>query len=131
MLATDSLRSVTPRILVVDDIEDNREILKTLLEDEGYQVETAEEGYSAIAKIERQPPDLILLDMMMPGLDGDGVAQWLAKNYPFIPVLVVTGHAEFPDFCLKYRLIADCIRKPVSFVELLDKIRVFCVYGGM
>jgi CheY-like chemotaxis protein len=110
---------------VVDDIADNRDLLQTLLESEGYAVETAPEGYTAIAKIERQPPDLILLDLMMPDLDGSGVADWLTQNYPSIPILVVTGSSEFPDFCSQSKLVADCIRKPIAFEELLEKVRVF------
>jgi len=128
MSAIDSFNSShfpAPYILVVDDIEDNRALLQVLLEGEGYVVETASEGYGAIAKIERHPPDLIVLDLMMPGLDGYGVAEWLAQNYPFIPVLVVTGCSEFPDFCRQYQLVADCIRKPITFEELLEKTRAF------
>ncbi|MBD1909419.1 response regulator [Leptolyngbya sp. FACHB-16] len=115
----------TPKVLVVDDIADNRDLLKLLLESEGYLVETAAEGYTAIAKIEQQLPDLVILDLMMPDLDGYGVAQWVSQNQPFVPLLIVTGASEFPNFGNKTGLIADCIRKPIVFEELLEKVQAF------
>ena len=123
-MMSDSPKAHTAKVLV-DDIEDNRELLKVLLETEGYAVETAEEGYTAIAKIEKQLPDLVILDLMMPDLDGYGVAQWVSQNQPFIPLLIVTGASEFPDFGSKIGVIADCIRKPIVFEELLDKVKAF------
>lgn len=125
MITSDSPQAYTPKVLVVDDIEDNRELLKLLLESEGYTVETAEEGYSAIAKIEQFLPELVILDLMMPDLDGYGVAHWVSQNQPFIPLLIVTGASEFPSFGNKTGLIADCIRKPIVFEELLEKVQAF------
>jgi len=125
MSTANSLQTATSRILVVDDIADNRDLLQLLLESEGYEVETAPEGYTAIAKIERNPPDLVLLDLMMPDLDGYDVAEWIAKNHPFIPILVVTGCTELPQFCSQSKLIADCIHKPIAFDELLEKTQAF------
>ena len=58
------------RILVVDDTPDNCLLIQAILQDEGYDVELSESGKDALAKIERLPPDLILLDVMMPGMDG-------------------------------------------------------------
>jgi len=125
MFASNSTYSLPPRILVVDDIADNRDFLQLLLESEGYEVETAAEGYSAIAKIDRNPPDLVLLDLMMPDLDGQSVAQWLTQNYASIPILVVTGYPDLPDICRESKSIADCIRKPIAFDELLEKVKTF------
>lgn len=125
MFGSNSSNPGMPRILVVDDFADNRDLLQVLLESEGYSVETAAEGYSAIAKIERQLPDLVLLDLMMPDLDGYGVVEWIAQNHPFIPILVVTGCNEFPEFCTHSKLIADCIRKPIAIEELLEKTKSF------
>ena len=65
----------TNRILVVDDVADNSFLLQMLLEDEGYQVEVADSGAAALAKIESAPPKLVLLDVMMPGMNGYEVAQ--------------------------------------------------------
>lgn len=74
------LVSVAPakRILVVDDAVDNLFLLQTVLEVEGYQVEIADSGKAALAKIELEPPDLLLLDMMMPGMNG---SRTLAKVF--------------------------------------------------
>ncbi len=60
----------TDQILVVDDSPDNVFLIQTILEEEGYEIATAENGVSALAHIELSPPDLILLDVMMPGMDG-------------------------------------------------------------
>jgi CheY-like chemotaxis protein len=62
--------STPERILVVDDVEDNREIVRARLENQGYAVETANDGEMALAVVAASPPDLILLDVMMPRLDG-------------------------------------------------------------
>lgn len=81
------------RILVVDDFALNVSLLQTALEAEGYEVDTATNGNSALAKIEASPPDLVLLDVMMPGMDGYEITQCIRQNenLPFIPILLVTG----------------------------------------
>lgn len=114
-----------PRILVVDDIADNRDLLQLLLEGEGYQVDTAAGGYCAIAKMEQQPPDLVLLDVMMPDLDGYSVAHWMAEQHLSVPVLFVTGCADIAVRSHETALTTDWIRKPIAFEELLDKTRAF------
>ena len=79
------------RILVVDDITDNYLLLQTLLETEGYQVEVADSGQAALAKVESNPPDLMLLDVMMADMNGYEVTQHIRQNprLPFIPILGV------------------------------------------
>ena len=86
--------SVVDRILVVDDVADNSFLLQTFLELEGYQVEVADSGYLALEKIETAPPDLVLLDVMMPGMNGYEVVKHIRENQqlPFIPILLVTGY---------------------------------------
>ncbi len=118
------LVSVAPakRILVVDDAVDNLFLLQTVLEVEGYQVEIADSGKAALAKIELEPPDLLLLDMMMPGMNGIEVVQHIRQNMnlPFIPVILVTG-CDRP--CESEKLdIEDFIAKPVDFDKLLWRV---------
>lgn len=113
------------RILVVDDIADNTFLLQTILESEGYQVEIASSGMAALELIEAAPPDLVLLDVMMPEMNGFEVTQRIRQNaaLPFIPILLITGYTE-PSAADGFDVGADgFIRKPIDFDELLGRIR--------
>src|SRR5438552_14857183 len=85
-----------PLILVVDDVPDNVEILQLRLESQGYEVITAGDGEAALAIIRDRLPDLVLLDIQMPKLDGiETVKQRKADNsLPFIPVVMVTARPD-------------------------------------
>jgi CheY-like chemotaxis protein len=80
--------SQVDRILVVDDLPDNYVLLQTFLESEAYEVAVAESGRAALDKIAANPPDLVLLDVIMPGMNGFEVAQRIRQNpaLPFIPI---------------------------------------------
>src|SRR5688572_4751086 len=80
----------TGRILVVDDHEDNIELLRARLEAWGYQVDAAHDGADALRQVHHSPPDLILLDVMMPTVDGNEVARRIKKDpaLPFIPIIM-------------------------------------------
>ncbi len=84
------------RILVVDDEPDVRDFLSTCLEDAGFQVDTAFDGFNALEKIEKQPPDLMTLDMIMPRISGIKLMRKLRKDKEWkkIPVIIVTAHAK-------------------------------------
>ncbi len=84
------------RILVVDDEPDVRDFLSTCLEDAGFQVETAIDGFDALEKIEKNQPDLITLDLVMPRISGIKLMRKLHKNNAWkkIPVIIVTAHAK-------------------------------------
>lgn len=113
------------RILVVDDIADNSFLLQTILESEGYQVEVANSGPDALNLIAAAPPDLVLLDVMMPEMSGFEVTQRIRQNssLPFIPILLITGYTE-PTPAEGFDVGADgFIRKPINFDELLERIR--------
>lgn len=113
------------RILVVDDLPDNYFLLQTVLEIEGYVVEVADSGYAALESIAAHPPDLVLLDVMMPGMNGFEVTRRLRQNpsLPFIPILLVTGYSE-PTPADGFDVGADgFIRKPIDFDNLLHQIR--------
>src|SRR5678815_35563 len=81
-------RDSVARILIVDDHEDNIELLRARLEARGYAIESAMDGEQALRCVEQSPPDLILLDVMMPRIDGFEVVRRLKANrkLPFIPV---------------------------------------------
>jgi two-component system, sensor histidine kinase and response regulator len=113
------------RILVVDDTPDNCLLIQAILQDEGYQVELAESGKEALEKIEKSAPDLVLLDVMMPGMDGYEVTRRIRQNtsLPFIPILLTTAYDQ-PSVAQGLDIGAeDFIRKPVHFDELLARVR--------
>jgi signal transduction histidine kinase len=120
-----SKSSNSDKILVVDDSPDNVFLIKTILEEEGYTVSTAENGASALAQIETSACDLVLLDLMMPGIDGYEVTKRIRQNMalPFIPILLITAH-DSPNVAHGLDLGADdFIRKPVTVDELLARVR--------
>ena len=112
-------------ILVVDDIPDNLLLIQLALEQEGYQVVLAHDGATALKQISKAPPSLILLDVMMPGMDGYEVTRHIRqnKNIPFIPILLVTAREESS---LVQGLDAgadEFVRKPFSIEELQARVR--------
>jgi CheY-like chemotaxis protein len=82
-------RSKPARVLIVDDERDNRELLEIILAREGFAMSTAASGAEALAAVARQLPDLILLDVMMPGMDGYQVAQQLKADPATAGVLII------------------------------------------
>ena len=113
------------KILVVDDSPDNVFLIKTILEEEGYEVSTAENGHKALTRIVESTFDLILLDLMMPGMDGYEVTKHIRGNteLSFIPILLITAH-DSPNVAQGLDLGADdFIRKPVTVDELLARVR--------
>lgn len=83
------------KILVVDDEEYIRELYRDELLEEGYEVELAEDGYEALSKMEACRPDLVTLDVKMPGLDGIEVLRRIREKDESIPVLLLTAFGEF------------------------------------
>lgn len=121
-----SLPPRSDKILVVDDSPDNVFLIKTILEEEGYTVSTAENGIIALEKLEASPCDLVLLDLMMPGIDGYEVTKRIRGEMnlqQYIPILLITAH-DAPNVAHGLDLGADdFIRKPVTVDELLARVR--------
>lgn len=114
------------RVLVVDDHEDNVELLKMRLEAWGFQAEVETDGASALAHIERDPPDLVLLDVMMPNVDGIEVARRVKGNpdLPFVPIIMQTALDSTESKVEGLEAGADdYITKPIDFAELKARIR--------
>src|SRR5919201_3681685 len=114
------------RILVVDDHEDNVEVLRARLESRGYECDAAHDGEEALRKIEVAPPDLILLDVMMPKMDGNEVARRVKANkqLPFIPIIMQTALDRVEDKVEGLGAGADdYITKPINFPELEARVR--------
>jgi DNA-binding response OmpR family regulator len=83
------------KILVVDDEENIRELYRDELAEEGYRIDLAENGLEALSKLESFRPDLVTLDVMMPGMDGIEVLRRIREKNPSIPVLLLTAFGEF------------------------------------
>jgi two-component system, cell cycle response regulator len=114
------------RILVVDDVPDNVDILDARLSSRGYAVQTAANGEQALECVRAQPPHLILLDVMMPGMDGHQVARVIKDDeaLPFIPIILVTALNEAEDVVQGLESGADdYISKPYNFRELEARVR--------
>lgn len=112
-------------VFVVDDSADNCFLLQALLEDESYQVTTLSSGIELLEVIDKQLPDLILLDVMMPEMSGyEATRQIRARtDLPFIPILLVTAH-ESSNVVEGLDIGADdFIRKPFDADELLARVR--------
>ncbi len=113
------MTSKAASILVVDDEEGIRRSLRGILQDEGYRVLLAGEGESALRILEDEPPDLVLLDIWMPGRDGMVVLEEIKKGWPQLPVILISGHGSIELAVRATKLGAhDFIEKPLS----LDKV---------
>jgi signal transduction histidine kinase len=115
----------TDHILVVDDSPDNLFLVQTILEEEGYEISLAEDGRVALDLIDQSPPDLVLLDVMMPEMDGFEVTKRIRENpkLPFMPILLITAFDQ-PSVVKGLDSGADdFIRKPVEVDELLARVR--------
>lgn len=112
-------------ILAVDDNPDNLFLVQLALEQEGHRVVLVSDGPSALAQIERVPPDLILLDVMMPGMSGYEVTRRIRQNnnLPFIPILLITAHEESSVVEGLDMGADEFIRKPVKIDELQARVR--------
>jgi len=117
----------TEYILVVDDMADNCFLLKTILEAEGYNVEVASNGTIALAKAEALPPTLMLLDVMMPDMNGYEVTQRVRQSIKLadLPVVLITAHDQESATLGKAVGANNFIRKPFDFDELLRQVRVY------
>jgi two-component system cell cycle response regulator len=125
------------RILVVDDHEDNIELLRARLEARGYEVDGAKDGQEALDQVERVCPDLILLDVMMPKIDGIEVVRRLkaktaADELPFIPVIMQTALDSTENKVEGLDAGADdYITKPINFAELEARVNSLLRIKGL
>jgi two-component system alkaline phosphatase synthesis response regulator PhoP len=113
-------------VLVVDDNVQNLELLQAYLEDLGCPVRTARDGLEALEQIDREQPDIVLMDIMMPRMSGFQACQKIKANPKTrdIPVIMVTALNEVGDAERAVECGADdFLTKPVSRVELLTRIR--------
>ena len=113
------------RILIVEDKATSRELLRTVLEQQGYSVEEAEDGEQALQRILANPPDLVLMDLQMPARNGYEVVQELRKDPRLVsvPVVAVTASAMQGD---REKVLAagftSYLTKPLSLVQLRQEV---------
>jgi DNA-binding response OmpR family regulator len=104
LLASEPLQIVTPRILICDDNEMGCGLLRRMLTRRGYQVEEAIDGASAIEAVEKCPPDLVLLDLRLPDLDGAEVLRQLRCDHDANELPIIMGSAEHDG-----EVVAGCL----------------------
>ena len=116
-----------PVILVVEDDDDIRELVAFSLEDEGYRVEQAADGLRGLELAGELQPDLIILDLMLPGRDGLSVCRELnrrSSDAPAIPILMLTARGEEMDRIIGFEYGADdYVVKPFNIRELMLRVR--------
>lgn len=114
------------KILVVDDSATDRFFLTELLETSGFEVVGAESGEECLAKVGANPPDLVLCDVVMPGMTGFQVTRTLTKDpkTAHIPVVLCTGKSQATDLVWAMKMGAKaCVTKPVVGADLLSLIK--------
>jgi CheY-like chemotaxis protein len=112
-------------ILICDDVLDNCIFFQTILELEGYTVEVVTSGTEAINRIRSQKPDLLMLDLMMPDINGFEVVDIIQKDKRLqsLPILIITAYKEAIESPLSDVKVNGIIQKPVDADELLEKIQ--------
>ncbi|MBT8349632.1 MAG: sigma-54 dependent transcriptional regulator [Deltaproteobacteria bacterium] len=112
-----------PSVLIVDDEPSILQSLGGLLSDEGFEILTASNGYEALKIIDKESPDLVLLDIWMPGIDGIETLKEIKKDNPYIQVIIITGHGNIETAVKATKLGAfDLIEKPLSIDKVIVSI---------
>ncbi len=128
------------RVLIVDDDPDMRLAIASVLKSRSYQVIEASDGFEALKKLKEEKPDIMLLDLLMPGMDGFAVVKELEKcqnlDYPDIPVLIISSVREEASH-RRYELelgrklaVDDYIEKPIEPFVLLQRVEKLLSKGG-
>jgi two-component system, OmpR family, response regulator len=128
------------KILIVDDDPDMRLAIASVLKSRSYQIIEARDGQEALLMLEKEKPDLMLLDLLMPGMDGFAVVKELkyghTKEYPDIPILIISSIREEASH-RRYELelgrkldVDDYIEKPIEPFVLLQRVEKLLSKGG-
>ena len=112
-----------PSVLIVDDEPSILQSLSGILSDEGFETITAANGYEALQRISTESPDLVLLDIWMPGIDGIETLKEIKKDHPWTQVIIITGHGTIDTAVQATKLGAyDFIEKPLSIEKVIVAI---------
>lgn len=109
-------------ILVVDDDESQRFLCEEALTEEGYSIVVAKDGKEALAKVERQLPDLVILDIVMPEMDGMEAMTRILRKHRKIPVILNTSYSRYREDYITWAADAYVVKSP-DFAELKEKIK--------
>lgn len=121
--ALEGVKSMFPTILIVDDDPPIVQSLGGILSDEGFVILTASNGYEALKVIDEESPDLVLLDIWMPGMDGIETLREIKRSYPFLQVVIISGHGTIETAVKATKLGAyDFIEKPLSIEKVVVTI---------
>jgi len=118
------------RVLVADDDQSIRQLVSTIVRREKFTVDAASDGLEAIECLKKHEYAVVLLDLMMPRLDGFGVIDWLRANPPLIKpiIIVITAYADQRFKEVDSEVVAGVLRKPFDVAELGNLVRA-CVTG--
>ncbi len=118
---------MSKKILVVDDDPTTNQLICSLLKAKGYVVVSAIDGLDALANIQRESPDLVVLDVMMPEVDGYDVCYQLRFNDNFdkVPIVLLTDRCQELDESIGKRVNIEYVSKPVDSKNLFEKIELF------
>lgn len=112
-----------PNILVVDDDKGIQEYLKEILVENGYSVRTASNGINALKSVNKSQPDLIVLDLNLPDMSGEGVCIEIRKKYPHLPIIMLTAKDDIKDKVKGLKTGADdYITKPFIADEFIARV---------
>ncbi len=119
-------------VLVIDDERSILQSMEGVLEDEGYQVFLADSGKAGLNVLDKEIPDLVLLDIAMPGMDGMEVLSKLKAKFPFVPVIIMTGHGSI-DLAVKAIKMGsyDFLEKPPEMDKLLLTVKNAIDFGNL
>lgn len=121
-----------PRVLLVEDETDLLFVLESVLSDQGFETKTCVEGQIALARALASPPDLFVLDWMLPGIDGLELCRRLKADprTAHVPVLLITARGREADV---FRALADgvddCLIKPFGIAEFVERVRALARPG--
>lgn len=108
------------RVLVADDLEDSRHLMRYLLEGSGFEVDEAADGFEAVKKAVEHPPDIILMDIGMPVMDGIQATEAIRRHFDQseIPILAVTAYRDHYSERARDAGCNEVIQKPIEITEL-------------
>jgi CheY-like chemotaxis protein len=123
-------RQMLQRVLVADDDQSIRQLVSTIVKRENFHVDAAPDGLEAIEYLKQHQYAVVLLDLMMPRLDGFGVIQWLKEHPTAIKpiIIVITAYADQRFKEVDSEIVSGVLRKPFEVAELGDLVRS-CVTG--
>ncbi|MEL6578136.1 MAG: response regulator [Cyanobacteria bacterium J06621_12] len=116
---------MTHSILVVEDNSDLQLLFKLLLESEGYEVTIAHNGREALTFLESMQPELILMDIMMPGVNGLEISHRIKQKDQSLPIILISAIDRLQEQQLNYSKANDILYKPFNLDDLVNKVKQF------